>query len=185
MTRLLTALAAAGPAASWSSTTCTSSTTTRWRCSRWCCAGSPRRRSALLARAPAAIWPSPNPAAEELLDRLAERAELVRVELGTLARRELADVIAPVLGAPSGRRPGRASVHRRADGNPFFATEIARSLAESGLLAIDGGVARLARAAPTRSGSAGADAVLRRVVPLAPARRAVARTLAVLRRRRA
>jgi len=122
---------------------------------------------------------APNPAAEELLDRLAAEVEVVRVELGTLPPGELAGVIAPVLGAPPDDDLV-AEVHRRADGNPFFATEFARSLAESDLVALDGGQARLAVAARavrlTRRG-----AVLRRVLPLTEQTRAVARTLAVLR----
>jgi DNA-binding NarL/FixJ family response regulator len=122
---------------------------------------------------------APNPAAEELLDRLAAEVEVIRVELGTLPPGELAGVIAPVLGAPPDADLV-AEVHRRADGNPFFATEFARSLAESRLVAVDGGQARLAVAAGavplTRRG-----AVLRRVLPLTEQARAVARTLAVLR----
>ncbi|MEN3306323.1 MAG: hypothetical protein V7603_2525 [Micromonosporaceae bacterium] len=120
----------------------------------------------------------PAPAADELLARLAERAELVAVELGTLTAGQLADVVTPVLGA----RPDEAlaaQLHRRADGNPFFATEIARSLAESRLLARDGDRVRLA-VPPDEVRLTRRDAVLRRVVPLAPAARAVARTLAVL-----
>jgi len=121
----------------------------------------------------------PSPAVEELLDRLAGEVEVVRVELGTLTPADLAGVIAPVLGAPPDDDLA-GEVHRRADGNPFFAAEIAHSLAEAGLVALDGGRARLAVAAQavrlTRR-----NAVLRRVLPLSEPTRAVARTLAVLR----
>jgi DNA-binding CsgD family transcriptional regulator len=120
----------------------------------------------------------PNPAADELLALLAQRSELVTVELGTLTADQLADVVAPVLGA----RPDEGlagQLHGRADGNPFFATEIARSLAESRLLTRDGDTVRLG-VAPDEVRLTRRDAVLRRVVPLAPASRAVARTLAVL-----
>jgi len=122
---------------------------------------------------------APNAAAEEMLDRLADEVEVVRVELGTLSPEELAAVIAPVLGA----EPDKdlvAEVHRRADGNPFFAAEIARSLAESGLLAVEAGHAHLT-VAPQAVRLTRRNAVLRRVVPLADQARAVARTLAVLR----
>ena len=122
---------------------------------------------------------APAVAAEETLERLADSVDLVRVDLGTLARAELAAVIAPVLGAdPDDHLVDE--VHRRADGNPFFATEIARSLAETGMVALDGDRAHLTVESRgirlTRR-----TAVLRRVVPLAPDARAVARTLAVLR----
>lgn len=121
----------------------------------------------------------PRPGADELLARLGERAELVPVRLGTLAGDDLAAVVTPVLGAPPDEALA-AQIHHRADGNPFFAIEIARSLAEGRLLIEEGGRARLA-------GPAGQiplerrDAVLRRVVPLAPAARSVAGALAVLR----
>ncbi|OLB77045.1 MAG: hypothetical protein AUI14_16975 [Actinobacteria bacterium 13_2_20CM_2_71_6] len=113
---------------------------------------------------------APNAAAEEMLDRLADEVEVVRVELGTLSPEELAAVIAPVLGA----EPDKdlvAEVHRRADGNPFFAAEIARSLAESGLLAVEAGHAHLT-VAPQAVRLTRRNAVLRRVVPLADQARA-------------
>ena len=119
----------------------------------------------------------PCPAAEELLAGLGERAELVTVALGALDRERIAGVIAPVLGAPPDDALA-AQVHGRADGNPFFAIEIARSLAESGLLAEEAGVVRLAAPAGEIRLSH-RYAVLRRV-PLAPAARPVAHALAVL-----
>ncbi|WP_030435691.1 ATP-binding protein [Actinoplanes subtropicus] len=102
----------------------------------------------------------PCPAAEELLARLGERGELVTVTLGPLDRDEIAGVIAPVLGEPPDEGLS-GQIHARAGGNPFFAIEIARSLDESGEIRL-----------------AGTGAVLRRVV--APAARPVAQALAVL-----
>jgi DNA-binding CsgD family transcriptional regulator len=122
---------------------------------------------------------APNAAAEELLERLADEAELAHLELGTLAPAELAQAIAPVLGAPPDDDLA-AEVHRRADGNPYFAAEIAHSLAESRLVALDAGQSRLA-VAPQAVRLTRRTAVLRRVMPLAPDTRTVARTLAVLR----
>ena len=144
----------------------------------------------------------PSPAADELLARLTEGADLVRVELAALPPDRLADLVAPVLGG----RPDddlAAHLHRRADGNPFFAIEIARWLADSGALAhgadfqpvpLDRGLRSAAPAGgtggdtvrlavpPDRIRLSRRDAVLRRVVPLGPASRAeVARALAVLR----
>src|SRR4051812_21931941 len=118
----------------------------------------------------------PCPAADDLLARLGERGELVTVALGALDRDQIAGVIAPVLGGPPDEAlSGR--IHGRAGGNPFFALEVARSLAEGGLLTEEGGVVRLsAPAAAMRLADAGA--VLRRVV--APAARPVAAALAVL-----
>jgi len=139
-----------------------------------------------LASAPIALvaavrahLPTPNAAADELLERLADNAELVRLDLGTLSRAELGEMIAPLVGgAPDDDLA--ADVHGRADGNPFFATEIARSLAESRLVAVDGGHAHLT-VDPGAVRLTRGNTVLRRVVPLAPDARAVARTLAVLR----
>ncbi|GIJ64092.1 ATP-binding protein [Virgisporangium aurantiacum] len=139
-----------------------------------------------LAPAPLAVLLStrshlaePSPAAEELLARLAEGAELVPLELGVLTPEQIADVVTPALGG----RPDdtlAAQLHLRADGNPFFAIEIARSLAGSGLLTRAGDAVRL-DVPPDRIRLDRRDAVLRRVVPLGPACREVARALAVLR----
>jgi DNA-binding CsgD family transcriptional regulator/PAS domain-containing protein len=122
---------------------------------------------------------TPNPAAEEMLGRLESDIELVRVELGTLPPDDLAAMITAVLGAPPDADL-TAEVHRRADGNPFFATEIARSLANAGLVALDTGSARLTVEPHTVRLTRG-NAVLQRVLPLSADARAVARTLAVLR----
>jgi DNA-binding CsgD family transcriptional regulator len=139
-----------------------------------------------LASAPIALvaavrahLPTPNAAADELLEHLADNAEVVRLDLGTLSRVELGEMIAPLVGgAPDDDLA--AEVHGRADGNPFFATEIARSLAEARLVAVDGGHAHLS-VDPGAVRLTRGNTVLRRVVPLAPDARAVARTLAVLR----
>jgi DNA-binding CsgD family transcriptional regulator len=121
----------------------------------------------------------PNPAAEELLDRLADSVELVPVELGTLSAAELAELVTPVLGgAPDAELAGE--LYRLADGNPFFATEIARSLLDGAAVAVASGQCRLA-APPGEIRLTRSDAVLRRAVPLDPAARAVARAMAVLR----
>ena len=135
-----------------------------------------RRLAAAPVALVAALRPhlaAPNPAAVEMLDRL---DDVVRVDLGTLPAADLAAIVAPLLGAPPDDDLA-VDLHRRADGNPFFAGEIARSLAESRLVALDSGRAHLTgEVRLTRR-----DTVLRRVVPLAPHARAVARTLAVLR----
>ncbi|HEU4424596.1 MAG TPA: AAA family ATPase, partial [Pilimelia sp.] len=122
---------------------------------------------------------APNAAADELIERLAERGDVVRVELSALSPGDLGTLVTPILGGrPDDNLAGE--VHRRADGNPFFAAEIARSLADSHLLAVDGEQARLA-VAPGTIPLTRRSAVLRRVVPLAAEPLAVARTLAVLR----
>ncbi|HEY3008845.1 MAG TPA: AAA family ATPase [Micromonosporaceae bacterium] len=120
----------------------------------------------------------PSAAAEEMLERLAADVDLVRVELATPPPGDLAEMITPLLGAPPDDDL-TAEVHGRADGNPFFGTEIARSLAEAGLVALDAGSARLTVATHTVRVTRG-NAVLQRVMPLSPDARAVARALAVL-----
>src|SRR5947207_1486514 len=101
-----------------------------------------RRLAAAPVAVVAALRPylaAPNPAAEEMLERL---DDVVRLELGTLGPADLAALVASILGGtPDGDLA--AEVHRRADGNPFFAAEIARSLAESRLVTVDGGTAHL------------------------------------------
>lgn len=122
---------------------------------------------------------APNPAAEELVERLGESVEVVRVALGTLPPDELAAMVAPILGGVPDPALG-AELHARADGNPFFAAEIAQSLVEANQVTRESGSVHLAVASGvvhlTRRGT-----VLRRVVPLHPDALTVARTLAVLR----
>jgi DNA-binding NarL/FixJ family response regulator len=123
--------------------------------------------------------PAPNTAAAELLERLTGEVEVVPVELGTPPPAELGRMIAPLLGgAPDDGLV--AEVHDRADGNPFFAVEVARSLAEARLVVVEGERARLT-VEPGTVHLTRRDAVLRRVMPLTSDARAVARTLAVLR----
>jgi DNA-binding NarL/FixJ family response regulator len=122
---------------------------------------------------------APNAAAQELLSRLVDSVDVVQIELGELSRSELASVVANAVGGP----PDEAlldQVSRRADGNPYFAAEIARSLADSHQVTIDASGARLAGVPPELHLTRRA-AVLRRVLPLDAPTRAVARTLAVLR----
>ncbi len=123
--------------------------------------------------------PTPNAAAAELLERLAGEVEVVPVGLGVPPPAELGRMIAPLLGgAPDDGLV--AEVHDRADGNPFFAIEVARSLAESRLVVVEGERARLMVEAGTVHLTR-RDTVLRRVMPLTSDARAVAGTLAVLR----
>jgi DNA-binding CsgD family transcriptional regulator len=122
----------------------------------------------------------PNAAAAALLD-LAERlGEVVRVELPPLSGHDVGRVVESVLAAPADDGLVR-EVLRLAGGNPFFATEVVRSLRELDLLARDGGRARLA-VPPGRVRLTRPDALLRRVAPPGRAAGAVARAAAVLRR---
>jgi DNA-binding CsgD family transcriptional regulator len=123
--------------------------------------------------------PVPNTAAGELLERLADGDDLVRVKLGTLSRVEMCRMVTPILGgAPDDDLA--AEVHARADGNPFFAAEIARSLVDARQVRVDGGDAHLT-VEPGTVHLTRRDTVLRRVMPLTVDAHAVARTLAVLR----
>jgi DNA-binding NarL/FixJ family response regulator len=121
----------------------------------------------------------PNLASVELLERLAESAELVRLDLATLSPADVGAVVARILGAPPDDKL-IAEVDRRADGNPYFAAEIAHSLAESRLVVIDRHGAHLT-VAPQAVRLTRSTAMVRRVLPLRPNARAVARILAVLR----
>ena len=121
-----------------------------------------------------------NPAAEELLRRLEDRADVVRIELDMLSPEHLAVVVAGTLGAA----PDQAladEVCRRSDGNPYFATEIAQSLLDSHLVVVEAAGARLSGPAEQLHLSR-RSAVLRRVLPLSSQARTVARVMAVLRR---
>lgn len=121
-----------------------------------------------------------NPGVEELLDRLERHAEVVRVRLAPLGGGEVARIVETVLGTPVD--DGLAhEVCRRADGNPFFAVEIARSLRELDLVAVDGDRAKLA-VSPSAIRLTRRDAVLRRVAPLDRDTRAVARAVSIFRR---
>jgi DNA-binding CsgD family transcriptional regulator len=121
----------------------------------------------------------PNQAAHELMDRLTENSNVLPIELGRLSREDLSAVVANAFGG-SPDDGLVEEVYRRADGNPYFAREIAQSLADSRLVAIDSHGARLT-ATPQALHLTRRTAVLRRVMPLGPHAQAVARTLAVLR----
>ncbi|XVS62720.1 ATP-binding protein [Actinosynnema sp. CA-299493] len=121
-----------------------------------------------------------NPGVEELLDRLERHADVVRVRLAPLSGGDVARIVASVLGTPVD--DGLAhEVHQRADGNPFFAVEIARSLRELDLVAVDGDRARLT-VSPSAIRLTRREAVLRRVAPLDRDTRAVARAVSIFRR---
>ncbi|KOX18771.1 hypothetical protein ADK67_35025 [Saccharothrix sp. NRRL B-16348] len=121
-----------------------------------------------------------NPGVEELLDRIERHADVVRVRLAPLSGGDVARIVETVLGTPVD--DGLAhEVHQRADGNPFFAVEIARSLRELDLVAVDGDRARLA-VSPSAIRLTRREAVLRRVAPLDRDTRAVARAVSIFRR---
>ncbi|GAA3462300.1 AAA family ATPase [Saccharothrix longispora] len=121
-----------------------------------------------------------NGGVDELLDRLERHAEVVRLELAPLGGGEVARIVESVLGTPVDEGLAH-EVCRRADGNPFFAVEIARSLRELDLVAVDGDRARLT-VSPTAIRLTRREAVLRRVAPLDRGTRAVARAVSVFRR---
>ncbi|MEO6082186.1 MAG: AAA family ATPase, partial [Umezawaea sp.] len=116
----------------------------------------------------------------DLPDRLERHAEVRRIALEPLSDDDIGHVVEVVLDSRVDEALAR-EVRRRADGNPFFATEIARSLRELDFVAIDGDRARLA-VLPDAIRLTRADAVLRRVAPLDPDARAVARAVSILRR---
>ncbi|WP_267935513.1 LuxR family transcriptional regulator [Saccharothrix sp. S26] len=121
-----------------------------------------------------------NPGVEELLDRVERHADVVRVRLEPLSGGDVARIVETVLGTPVD--DGLAhEVHQRADGNPFFAVEIARSLRELDLVAVDGDRARLT-VSPSAIRLTRREAVLRRVAPLDRDTRAVARAVSIFRR---
>ena len=116
----------------------------------------------------------------DFADRLERHTEVCRIALAPLSDDDIGHVVEAVLDSRVDEALAR-EVRRRADGNPFFATEIARSLRELDFVAVDGDRARLA-VLPEDIRLTRADAVLRRVAPLEPDARAVARAVAVLRR---
>ncbi len=106
--------------------------------------------------------------------------EPTRVALGPVPADDLGAIVSPVLGAPPD--PGLiGEIDKRADGNPFFATELARSLLELRVVDVTGGAAHLV-AQPQEIRLTRREAVLRRVAPLADHTRTVAGVLAVFRR---
>jgi DNA-binding CsgD family transcriptional regulator len=121
-----------------------------------------------------------NSAVEELLDRLEQHAEVFRIELSALSDADVARIVEAVLESPVDEALVN-EVHQRADGNPFFATEIARSLRELDFVTIEASRARL-NVRPHEIRLTRREAVLRRVAPLERDTRTVARAVAVFRR---
>ena len=117
------------------------------------------------------------PGAEHLLDRLEQHAEVVRLDLAPLSDGDVARIVEAVLQTAVDEGLAR-EVQQRSDGNPFFATEIARSLRELDLVTVDGNRARLA-VSPDAIRLTRREAVLRRVAPLENDTRLVARAVAV------
>ncbi len=120
------------------------------------------------------------PGAEHLLDRVEQHAEVTRIDLAPLSGADVASIVESVLQTPVDEALAR-EVQQRSDGNPFFVTEIARSLRELDLVTVDGNRARLA-VSPDAIRLTRREAVLRRVAPLENDTRLVARAVAVFRR---
>lgn len=119
-----------------------------------------------------------SPGFRTLLERLKADSAFHRIELGPLSPETVAGVIAPLLDAP----PDRVllhQIHSRADGNPFFAVELATSLRSSGRVKIGGGRARLAGPPHTLRLDPG-DALVQRFTPLEQEARGVLEAIAVL-----
>jgi DNA-binding NarL/FixJ family response regulator len=115
-----------------------------------------------------------------LLDRVEPYAEVVRLELAPLSGADVARIVEAVLQTSVDEGLAR-EVQQRSDGNPFFVTEIARSLRELNLVTVDGNRARLA-VSPDAIRLTRREALLRRVAPLENDTRLVARAVSVFRR---
>ncbi|WP_268247703.1 helix-turn-helix transcriptional regulator [Lentzea flava] len=120
------------------------------------------------------------PGAENLLDRVEQHAEVLRLDLAPLSDADVARIVESVLQTPVDEALAR-EVGQRSDGNPFFVTEIARSLQELDLVTVDNNRARLA-VSPDAIRLTRREAVLRRVAPLENDTRLVARAVSVFRR---
>ncbi|WP_112274573.1 ATP-binding protein [Lentzea terrae] len=120
------------------------------------------------------------PGAEHLLDRVEQHAEVMRLALAPLSGADVARIVESVLQTAPDDALAR-EVQQRSDGNPFFVTEIARSLRELELVTVDNNRARLA-VSPDAIRLTRREAVLRRVAPLENDTRLVARAVAVFRR---
>jgi DNA-binding NarL/FixJ family response regulator len=105
----------------------------------------------------------PGPAPALLVERLTEDATVALVALDPLDAASIAQLVTPTLGAAAAPALVR-EVASRAEGNPFFALEIAASAAAS---------------AGAVLGTRG-SAILQRFVPLDPDARSVLRAIAVL-----
>ncbi|SFR28620.1 regulatory protein, luxR family [Lentzea waywayandensis] len=115
-----------------------------------------------------------------LLDRVEPYAEVVRLDLAPLSGADVARIVEAVLQTSVDEGLAR-EVQQRSDGNPFFVTEIARSLRELDLVTVDGNRARLA-VSPDAIRLTRREALLRRVAPLENDTRLVARAVSVFRR---
>ncbi|WP_439660457.1 ATP-binding protein [Lentzea sp. HUAS TT2] len=115
-----------------------------------------------------------------LLDRVEQYAEVTRVDLAPLSGADVARMVSEFLQTTVDDALAR-EVRQRSDGNPFFVTEIARSLRELDLVTVDGNRARLA-VSPDAIRLTRREALLRRVAPLENDTRLVARAVSVFRR---
>ncbi|WP_394622246.1 ATP-binding protein [Lentzea sp. JNUCC 0626] len=114
------------------------------------------------------------------LDRVEEHAETLRLVLPPLTGAEVTQVVESFLDTAVDEGLAREVLHR-SDGNPFFVTEIARSLRDLNLLTVDDNRARLT-VSPDAIRLTRREALLRRVAPLENDTRLVARAVAVFRR---
>ncbi|WP_329790002.1 AAA family ATPase [Lentzea sp. DG1S-22] len=130
--------------------------------------------------APLVVVTASRSAEDGRLDRVEQHAEVLRLELAPLSGEDVARIVEAVLETPVDDGLAR-EVRQRADGNPFFVTEIARSLRELDLVAVVGDRARLA-VPPDAIRLTRREALLRRVAPLEGEVRVVARAVAVFRR---
>jgi DNA-binding CsgD family transcriptional regulator len=113
------------------------------------------------------------PGLAALLHRLTEDGRLEEIALDRLPDDDIARLAEAAVGRPLAA-PARTVVVERSAGNPFFAIQLALSLAEGGVLDDPIGVAR---AVPTISRRV---ALLERVFPLGERARSVARLVSVL-----
>lgn len=118
--------------------------------------------------------------AEGLLDRVEQHAEVLRIDLAPLSGADVTRIVESVLDSAVDEGLAREVLHR-SDGNPFFVTEIARSLRELDLVTVEGNRARLA-VSPDAIRLTRREALLRRVAPLENDTRLVARAVSVFRR---
>ncbi|MET0908725.1 MAG: AAA family ATPase, partial [Ilumatobacteraceae bacterium] len=112
----------------------------------------------------------PSPALNARLHGLREDSRLDELPLGALDHASVAQLADATVGHPLDD-DARDVVVRRASGNPFFAIQVALSLAEAGT--VDDGSARAVGSVSRRA------ALLERVVPLGADARAVGRAVAV------
>ncbi|MGI5505997.1 ATP-binding protein [Lentzea sp. CA-135723] len=133
-----------------------------------------------LTAAPLVLVTTSRSADPGLLDRVEEHAEVTHLVLPPLTGAEVTRVVESFLDTAVDEGLAREVLHR-SDGNPFFVTEIARSLRELNLLTVDDNRARLA-VSPDAIRLTRGEALLRRVAPLENDTRLVARAVAVFRR---